>query len=280
MRSETANSDQTGADVAAVADHMGISRDAFLGGAVMLRQPRQGYRAGLGTVILAPSIAVPPGHSPSRLLDVGAGVGTVGLCAAVRLPGLEVTMVEQSSRLCALAAMNITENRLDGRIRVVEQDIINLRSSAQQHLIDNHFDLVVSNPPFYEVANHRPSPHVLKADSHAMPPAGLDGWLRFMARMTKAGGTAMMIHRADYLPAMLAAFAPRFGSLTLTPLYPRLGEPASRVILRGIKGSRAPMKIVPGICLHATDSRFNPIVDKVLKTPAALDLDGGATHDI
>ena len=280
MRIETATDGETGADAAAVADHTDISRDAFLGGAVMLRQPRQGYRAGLDAVILAASIAVPPGDSPRRLLDVGAGVGTVGLCAAVRLPGLEVTMVEQSPRLCALAAMNITENQLGARVRVVEQDIVSLRSPAQQHLIDNHFDVVVSNPPFYEVANHRPSPHVLKADSHAMPSAGLDGWLRFMARMTKAGGSAMMIHRADYLPAMLAAFAPRFGALTLMPLYPRLGEPASRVILRGIKGSRAPLKIAPGICLHAMDNRFNPIVDKVLKTPAALDLDGGATRDV
>ncbi len=280
MSSEIANRDNGAAGAAADADDMATSQDAFLGGAVTVRQPHQGYRAGLDAVLLAASISAPQSDDRRRLLDVGAGVGTVGLCAAVRLTDLDVTLVEQNPRLCALAAMNISENDMDTRVRVVEQDIVRPHPSAQQQLIDNHYDVVVSNPPFYEVANHRQSPHALKAASHAMPPAGIDSWLRYMARMARAGGTAIMIHRADYLPAMLAAFAPRFGALTVAPLYPRAGEPASRVILRGIKGSRAPLTVAPGRCLHGPGNRFEPSIDKVLKTPAALDLDGGVAHDV
>ena len=104
-----------------------------------------------------------------------------------------------------------------------------------------------------------------------MPDAGLDAWLRFMARMTTAGGTAMMIHRTDRLPAMLAAFGPRFGALTILPLHPRAGEPSSRVIVRGTKGSRAPLTLLPGIVLHGTDNRFTAAIDKVLKTPSPFD---------
>ena len=51
---------------------------------------------------------------------------------------------------------------------------------------------------------------------------------------------------AESLGPLLAAFEPRFGALTLLPLSPRPETPASRILLRGIKGSRAPLTLLPG----------------------------------
>ena len=51
-------------------------------------------------------------------------------------------------------------------------------------------------------------------------------WARFMARMTAPGGEATIVHKADALPRLLAAFATRFGSLKILPLHPRHGAPA------------------------------------------------------
>ena len=248
------------------------TRDAFLGGALYVHQPRQGYRAGLDAVLLAASVTAPASGREQRLLDVGAGVGVVALCAAVRLPGLSVTLVEQSAPLCELAARNISENGLDGRACVVRRDIVQPGAASCDQPVDNSFDVVVSNPPFYDMTRHRSSPNALKAASHAMPDAGLDAWVRYMARMTKAGGTAIMIHRTDHLPAMLSAFQRRFGALQLLPLHPRRGEPASRVILRGVKGSRAPLELCNGVSLHGPDNRFTPEIDKILKAPSPLPL--------
>lgn len=248
------------------------TRDAFLGGAVQVRQPRRGYRAGLDAVLLAAAVPTPADGQTPRLLDVGAGVGTVGLCAAVRLPAIDVTFVEQSAELCAIVERNISDNDLRPRARVICQDIMVPAKAAHQQLEDNSFDIVVSNPPFYDASSHRRSPSPLKANSHSMPEDGLDRWLRYMARMTRPGGTAIIVHRADQLPELLAAMTSRFGAIVLQPLSPRVGEPASRVMLRGIKGSRAPLRISPGICLHGESNRFTPEIDRILKTPAPLDL--------
>jgi len=251
---------------------LATTRDAFLGGSVYAEQPRQAYRAGLDAVLLAAAVAPLPGNRPLHLLDVGAGVGVVGLCVAARLSAADVTMVEQSPDLCALAQRNIADNGFSGRARVIQQDIT-ARGQADHHrLDDNSFDVTVSNPPFYGAANHRQSPHPLKAASHAMPAAGLEGWLRYMARKTKSGGTAIVVHRADQLAPLLAAFSQRFGGVVLQPLHPRDAEPASRIILRGIKGSRAPLLIRPGIALHEAGNGFTPAIDKILKSPTPLAL--------
>lgn len=246
--------------------------DAFLGGAVAVLQPTRGYRAGLDAVLLAAVVPTPQVGQSLRLLDVGAGVGVVGLCAAVRLPSLDVTLVEQSEVLCGLAERNIAANGLQERARVIRQDVLASRQPVHPQLADNSFDIVVSNPPYYEAARHRRSPSDLKADSHSMPVDGLDGWFRFMARMTRPGGRGIIIHRAEQLPDLLSAMTPRFGNVLLQPLHPRRGQPASRVMLTGVRGSRAPMHISPGLILHGEDNRFTPEVDKVLKTPTELNL--------
>lgn len=246
------------------------TRDAFLGGAVIVDQPRHGYRAGLDAVLLAASVPAHGKGRPIRLLDVGAGVGVVGLCVAARLPEADVTLVEQSPELCALAAGNITANQLADRARVTEQNILDGTATSDATVPDNAYDVTVSNPPFYDVAAHRQSPHALKAASHAMPDQGLDQWLRFMARKTRPGGTAIVIHRADKLGVLLAGFAPRFGAICVLTLHPRVGVPASRIIVRGIRGSRGPLTIASGIALHGPDDRFTPELERVLKTPVAL----------
>ncbi|MFZ1103456.1 MAG: methyltransferase, partial [Hyphomicrobiaceae bacterium] len=53
--------------------------DAFLSGRLQVLQPRGGYRAGIDGVLLAATIDAAPG---AQVLDVGAGVGIVGLCVA------------------------------------------------------------------------------------------------------------------------------------------------------------------------------------------------------
>src|SRR5690606_37947746 len=55
--------------------HQTITRDAFLGGKLIVSQPSHGFRAGLDSVLLG--AAIPRGTN--NLLDLGAGVGTASL---------------------------------------------------------------------------------------------------------------------------------------------------------------------------------------------------------
>jgi tRNA1(Val) A37 N6-methylase TrmN6 len=64
---------------------------------------------------------------------------------------------------------------------------------------------------------------------------------------------------AEALASLLAAFDRRFGALTLLPLAPRPGLPASRVLIRGIKGSRAPLTLLSTRALHEMEGNaFSP----------------------
>lgn len=250
---------------------LATTRDAFLGGALWVHQPARGYRAGLDAVLLAASVAGPQEGSSLSVIDVGAGVGVAGLSVAVRLNCADVTLVEREPLLCDLAARNIEDNGFADRMRVVCADVHERAVLPGPALVDAGYDVAICNPPYFELGSHRPSPDALKAGSHAIAAAGLDDWVRFMARMTRAGGTALIVHRAAALPLLLAAMGRRFGRLRVLPLHPRAGEAASRIIIAGIKGSRAPLELLAGLDLHGAGNRFTPGVDRVLKSPLVLE---------
>lgn len=253
-----------------------VTNDAFLDGALSIRQLRSGYRAGLDAVMLAAAV---PGDAsrPLRVLDVGAGVGTAGLCVARRLLSAEVVLLEKQHELAGLAAENVQHNDLAARVRVVTADVgasaVELRAHA---LVDESFGHVIANPPYHDTDAGTLPPDALKAGAHAMDEAGLEAWARFMARMAAPGGVATIIHKAEALGRVLAAFDQRFGAIRILPLYPRTGTPAHRVIVQGTKGSRAPLQVLPGFILHEAGNGFTQAAQDILRRGGALPMQAPA----
>jgi len=244
--------------------------DLFLGGALTVRQPRNGYRAGTDAVLLA-ALMAPETANAGPILDVGAGVGVVGLCVAVRCPAAKVVLIERDPKLSALAHGNIERNGLSDRASVVETDITRATSALENAgVASESFIFVLANPPYHDDRRSTAAESRLKAVSHQMPEEGLEAWSRFMCRMVAPGGRVAMIHKTEALPHILSAFEGRFGSVSVLPIYARAGEPAIRVIVEGIKGSRAPVRVKPGLVLHGPDNTFVPEIEAVFRHGAAL----------
>jgi FkbM family methyltransferase len=244
--------------------------DAFLGGALHVLQPRSGYRAGLDAVMLASAVPAVEGK-PIRVLDLGAGVGTAGLCLARRIEAAEVTLFEREPALARLAEENITRNGLSSRVRVAEGEV-GLSASALRKLglAEESFDHVMANPPYHARDEGTQAKDALKAGAHAMEEAELAAWARFMARMAAPGGGVTVIHKAEALIRLLSVLDGRFGGLLVLPLHPRAGAPAHRVLVQGVKGSRAPPALLSGFVLHAAGNAFTPEAQAVLRDGAAL----------
>lgn len=82
------------------------------------------------------------GGKDLRLLDIGAGTGLLSLMAAQELP-YAITAVEQAGDAAGQAAENFAASPWAGRFTLWHGDILEYPNTEQ-------FDLIVSNPPFYE----------------------------------------------------------------------------------------------------------------------------------
>jgi tRNA1(Val) A37 N6-methylase TrmN6 len=249
-----------------------VTEDAFLGGALCIVQPRTGYRAGLDAILLAATLRAADGE---RVLDVGAGVGVVGLAAARRLPGTAVTLVERDAELAALAAGNIARNGLAERVRVVAADVARpLGETPDLSAAAGRFDHALVNPPFLVEGRGSVAADPAKAAANAMAEGALGRWMRFAAAMLRPRGTLTLIHRADALGEVLGALAGRFGGAKVLPVHPYDDKAAVRVLVRAVKGSGAAPALLPGLVLHAADGSFRPQVEDILRNGAGLELHG------
>lgn len=247
-----------------------ITEDAFLGSALEIVQPRTGFRAGMEAVLLAASVEADSAPSLNAV-DVGSGVGVAGLCLARRVPAASVALVERDPLLAGLARRNIGRNGLQHRANVIEADILASPATlVAAGLPSGVFGIVLSNPPWLEEGRGRASADPIRARANAMPEDALDRWARVLARIAAPGGQLLVVHRADALGRLLAALDRRFGGIEILPLHPFPGQPARRLLLRARKGSRAPLRLLAGLVLHAPGGRYMPAVDTVLRCAAPL----------
>jgi len=249
-----------------------VSCDCILGGSLKLCQPIKGHRAGTDAILLA---AAAPAEINGLALDAGAGVGTAGLILALRCPSLCLGLIENDPQMAALAATNLLMNDFAGRGRVYEADILSAGSRRSFGLSPEMAQLVITNPPYADPDRVRASPQSAKRSAHIMPGAGKNGadpltvWVRACLALLAPGGTFVMIHRPEALPNILAAFGKRVGGVSIMPVHPQKDKEANRILLRGKKGSRAPLALAPALILQE-QGKFTPQTEAIHRGEALL----------
>ena len=82
--------------------------------------------------------------SPSfRILDIGTGSGCIAISLAKLLKNSAVTAVDVSEKALEVAKKNAETNGVN--VNYIKDDILNPKSPE---LLDNQFDIIVSNPPY------------------------------------------------------------------------------------------------------------------------------------
>jgi tRNA1(Val) A37 N6-methylase TrmN6 len=223
-----------------------FTEDGFLGGRLRLRQPRSGHRAGHDAMLLAAATSARPGD---RVVDFGAGVGAAGLAVARRVAGIQLVLVEIDAALAHLARDNAVSNAIPAE--VIRLDVTSAADAfSAVGLSPDSADIVLMNPPFNDSVRHRASPDSAREIAHVATATTLASWIHAARRILKSGGVLTLIWRADGLTDVLAALDRGFGSLAILPVHGDASTPAIRVLVRAIKGGKAPTEIHAALMLN------------------------------
>ena len=234
-----------------------LSEDPLLGGKVRLRQPREGYRAAIDPVLLAAATPARPGE---RVLDLGTGSGAASLCLMARVEDLDIVGLELDPETAALARANAALNARD-RFTVREGDVARLPKDLRG------FDRVIANPPYLETARADPSSKESRRRSN-VDEKGLAAWIGAALAAAAPRATITLIQRADRLAEMLALLHGKAGAIVVVPLWPSEGMDAKRVIVEVMKGAKTPLRLHPGLVLHAPGGRYAPTTEAILRGAA------------
>jgi tRNA1Val (adenine37-N6)-methyltransferase len=115
-----------------------------ISGHFRIYQLRKGHRFSTDDVLTA-WYGTSWAPSASRVLDLGSGIGSVGMIAAWRLPGATFVTVEAQEESVALARRSASYNGLENRYEIRHGDFRDIT----QLEAGERFDLVLGSPPYF-----------------------------------------------------------------------------------------------------------------------------------
>jgi tRNA1(Val) A37 N6-methylase TrmN6 len=122
--------------------------------------------------------------SARRVLDLGSGIGTVGMIAAWRLPGAEFVTVEAQAESVRLARKSAAWNGLAERYEIRTGDF---RDAGVLGAAES-FDLVLGSPPYFPPGSGVESEHPQKLACRFELRGAVADYCQTAARHLAAGG--------------------------------------------------------------------------------------------
>ncbi len=181
----------------------------------------------------------------ARVLDLGAGCGTLGLLLCAKQDDCRVTGLELDPTAHEGAVENIIRNELDGRMQSICGDL----RQAKTLLAPGQFDVCVSNPPYFTGGPVSQShPTARRADT--CTPQEL---FSAAAWALKYGGDFFLVHRPEALGQLMACAADvHLEAKRLHLVRHKPDEPVSLVLLQFRKGAK-PGLSWDEVCLYHPD---------------------------
>lgn len=246
-----------------------FTEDEFLGGKLILKQPKKGYRITSDSVYLAASIEMKKGQS---ILDVGSGTGAVLSCLAARLgkeaDNILMHGIEIQTELLLLSKENAQTNFSGEAMTYFLGDIF----SDVEGCVPNSYHHVVSNPPYYEKGSVTTSPYKTKAVAHGDKMVELKVWVKRCMRMVKPKGFLTLVHRADHMDEIITALNKGFGNIIIFPFYSKQGKEANRVIIRAQKDGKGLLTLKSGLIVHKSDGNYTDDAENILRHAQYLNI--------
>lgn len=234
------------------------TEDALLGGRLRLLQPQRGYRVAVDALLLAAAVDA---RARERVLDLGAGVGAVGLCLAARVPGCRIVGIELQPALTELAERNAALNAMQERVRTIVHDLARPLPGSL-----GLFDHVATNPPYLAAAVADPSPDPVKALATVESSVDLARWLKVAVSALAENGTLVLIHRAD----RLCEIVERLDRLGWRDVAAKKLPPANRVLMRARRATAARRHDSPPLVLHRAGGGYTDEAEAILRHAAPL----------
>ena len=159
-----------------------------LSGHFRIFQLKEGHRFSTDDVLTAwyGTTWVP---SARTVLDLGSGIGSVGMIAAWRLPGARFVAIEAQPESVALARRSAIYNGLAGRYEIRQADF----RDAEAFVGDERFDLVLGSPPYFPRGTGIEGEHPQKSACRFEMRGDVGDYARVAADRLAAGGVFALV---------------------------------------------------------------------------------------
>ncbi len=187
-----------------------------------VQQDRCAMKVGTDGVLLGAWTSVDP--QTRRILDVGSGTGLISLMMAQRCPHAEIDGVELDPDAFEQGVENFEQSPWDS-------NLFNYHASFQEFAeeIEDQYDVIISNPPFFDHGDSPEGPRKLARDKTTLP---LEDLIIGAGRLLSEQGRLALVLPAEQ-EKNLRVLLPRFNFVLtrLTQVRGRKQSPIKRILV-------------------------------------------------
>ncbi len=212
---------------------------------MFLYQPQKGYCYNSDSIFLVDFIRQfkPKG----KLLDVGCGVGILSLLIARDFP-VEISISEKQKRVLEYAKHNFEINNL--KYRAYEGDFLD-------SVIDEHFDFIISNPPFYDEAVTQSRDEALNISRYAQH-LPLELFIKKVKQLLKPRGYFLLCYDAKQSDRLLYELKEqKLNPETIRFIHPKIDREAKIIMVQARANSRSMCRILPPLITFDEQGKYN-----------------------
>jgi tRNA1Val (adenine37-N6)-methyltransferase len=210
-------------------------------GRLCFRQPKDGYRFSIDSVLLAGFVTKTSGP----VADLGAGCGVLSILLYHSGFTGPFYCVEIDSLAAECCRHNLAQTGADAE--VICQDL----AASHPRLKRDAFNLVVSNPPFTKAGHGRVSPNPSRARARQELAMDADSlWQRAADLLDRSGRMALCWSPARLVEALSGLDAVGLRPARLRLVHGRKDKPARLALIETVKQSRAHLEVEPPLIVY------------------------------
>ncbi|MEL6344988.1 MAG: methyltransferase [Myxococcota bacterium] len=221
-----------------------VTRDQIVGEWDVF-QLKKGHRFSTDDLLVAWA-AIDANPKATKLLDIGAGIGSVSLMTLYAMPGeATMTMIEVQTPSHLLARASIRANALTDRVTAIHGDLRDVtdRVVAEQ----GTFQIVTGSPPYIPLGMGVVSPHPQRAGARMELRGDVFDYCRAAAKALDADGTFCFCHASGDARPEPAIRAAGLMLITRQDVVFRAGQPPTISLFTcrrsGPREDRAPLVV-------------------------------------
>lgn len=223
--------------------------DLGIGGYKII-QTKDGFCFGSDAVLLSKFAAFKKGQ---KVLDLCTGTGIIPVLTWA-LNNLEsIDAVEIMPAVASMASRTMSLNNLSDYIRVKNCDLKDCPAIYGKR----QFDAVTCNPPYMPVGDGLVNPNDYLAAARHEVHCTLDDVVRVASECLKPHGKLFMIHRADRLCDVIAAFRKyKIEPKRLSMVQPNSRSAPNLILIEGALFGKIQLKITPPVCMYDDEGNY------------------------
>lgn len=216
------------------------------------------FKFSLDSVLLANFVTI--NVSCKKIMDFATGNAPIPMLLTYKANAL-IYGIEYQKCVYELGLESIEENKLQDKIRLINDDVKNIKKLFEAE----SFDVVTCNPPYFKKnEGSYLNDNEVKAMARHEISLNLEDVIENASYILKNRGTFAMVHRTERMIEIIEVMKKyRIEPKKIQFIYPKSGKCSDLFLIEGIKNGKSGLKMLSPIVIHKDDNSYTDDVRKL-----------------